>query len=25
VVFDLLAKGNVKSILRGDPVGTLVG
>jgi hypothetical protein len=24
-VFDLLAKGNVKSILRGDPVGTLVG
>ena len=25
VVFDLLAKGNVKSILRGEPVGTLVG
>ena len=25
VVFDLLARGNVKSILRGEPVGTLVG
>lgn len=25
VVFDLLARGNVKSILRGDTVGTLVG
>jgi hypothetical protein len=25
VVFDLLAEGNVKSILRGEPVGTLVG
>jgi uridylate kinase len=25
VVFDLLAQGNVKSILRGEPVGTLVG
>jgi len=25
VVFDLLAKGNVKSILQGEPVGTLVG
>ena len=25
VVFDLLDKGNVKSILRGEPVGTLVG
>ncbi len=25
VVFDLLAPGNVKSILRGEPVGTLVG
>ena len=25
VVFDLLAKGNVKSILQGKPVGTLVG
>ncbi len=24
VVFDLLARGNVKSILRGEPVGTLV-
>jgi hypothetical protein len=24
-VFDLLAKGNVKSILQGEPVGTLVG
>jgi uridylate kinase len=25
VVFDLLAGGNIKSILRGDPIGTLVG
>lgn len=25
VVFDLLERGNVKSILRGEPVGTLVG
>jgi uridylate kinase len=25
VVFDLLAPGNVRSILRGEPVGTLVG
>jgi uridylate kinase len=25
VVFDLLARGNVKSILRGEAVGTLVG
>jgi uridylate kinase len=25
VVFDLLARGNVKSILRGEPIGTLVG
>jgi uridylate kinase len=25
VVFDLLVPGNVKSILRGEPVGTLVG
>lgn len=25
VVFELLKKGNVKSILRGEPVGTLVG
>ena len=25
VVFDLLAQGNVKSILRGEPIGTLVG
>jgi hypothetical protein len=24
VEFDLLARGNVKSILRGEPVGTLV-
>jgi uridylate kinase len=25
VVFDLLRQGNVKSILRGEAVGTLVG
>jgi uridylate kinase len=25
VVFELLKRGNVKSILRGEPVGTLVG
>jgi uridylate kinase len=25
VVFDLLARGNVKSILKGEPIGTLVG
>ena len=25
VVFDLLARGNVKSILQGEPIGTLVG
>jgi len=25
VVFDLLAQGNVKSILKGEPIGTLVG
>ncbi len=25
VVFDLLARGNVKSILKGQPIGTLVG
>jgi uridylate kinase len=25
VVFDLLARGNVKSILRGEQIGTLVG
>jgi uridylate kinase len=25
VVFDLLGKGNVKSILRGEQIGTLVG
>lgn len=25
VVFDLLAHGNVKSILKGEPIGTLVG
>jgi hypothetical protein len=24
-VFDLLAQGNVKSILKGEQVGTLVG
>jgi hypothetical protein len=24
-VFDLLARGNVKSILRGEQIGTLVG
>jgi uridylate kinase len=25
VVFDLLGRGNVRSILRGEPIGTLVG
>jgi len=25
VVFDLLARGNVKSILKGERIGTLVG
>jgi uridylate kinase len=25
VVFDLLGEGNIKSILRGEQIGTLVG